>query len=268
MSAARKIESYGWQPDFPDHRDRIYNLERVVQRAVELPPVFSLRSEMPPVYDQGQLGSCTGNGVGAILEHAEIRQGLPAATPSRLFIYYNERVIEGTVNQDSGAQIRDGIKAVASDGAPPEDPDWPYDIAKFAEKPSAKAYEDAKKYEAIEYFRVLPGQAGSPIRTPIQEGYPVVFGFSVPSTFESSTWQPASEYLPLPAAGDKPIGGHCVVVVGWDFSLKRFPVNVFEIRNSWGAGWGDQGHFWMDARWLSEPSLGLSSDFWVIDKVA
>ena len=227
MSTVRKVERYGWQPDLPDHRDKLYNLERVVHRAVEMPPVFSLRSEMPPVYDQGQLGSCTGNGVAAVLEHAEIKQGLSAVTPSRLFIYYNERVIEGTVNQDSGAQIRDGIKAVASDGAPPEEPDWPYDISQFAVKPPAKAYEDAKKYEAIEYLRVLPGGAGSPIQTPIQEGHPVVFGFSVPSLFESSTWQPATQYLPLPAAGDQPIGGHCVAVVGWDFSGWRFKSNFW-----------------------------------------
>lgn len=265
---ARKIEGYGWRPDFPDHRDQIYNLERVVQRAVELPPVFSLRAQMPPVYDQGKLGSCTGNGVAAVLEHAESKEGGGSTTPSRLFIYYNERVIEGTVNEDSGAQIRDGIKAVASDGAPPEVPDWPYEIAEFAVKPPDKAYEDAKKYLAMEYLRVLPGEAGSPLRTPIQEGHPVVFGFSVPSRFESREWNPAEQYLPLPAAGEQPIGGHCVVAIGWDFSLKRFPVDVFEIRNSWGAGWGDAGHFWMDARWLDEPTLGLSSDFWVIDKVS
>ncbi|HWY19121.1 MAG TPA: C1 family peptidase [Solirubrobacteraceae bacterium] len=267
MTLVRKIQGYGWRPDLPDHRDRIFNLERKVCRAVELPEVFSLRSQMPPVYDQGQLGSCTGNGVAAVLERTEIKQGDAPVTPSRLFIYYNERVIEGTVGQDSGAQIRDGIKVVASEGAPPE-PIWPYDIARFAEKPSAEAYERARSYEAIQYLRVLPGEAGSPIRSPINEGLPVVFGFSVPALFESATWRPATQYLPLPAAGEESIGGHCVVVVGWDFSLKKFPVNVFEIRNSWGPGWGDEGHFWMDARWLSEPTRGLSSDFWVIDRVS
>jgi C1A family cysteine protease len=266
MTVVRKIKRYGWHPDLPDHRDRIYNLERTVRRAVVLPPVCSLRSEMPPVYNQLELGACTGNGVAAVLEHVESKQGQGSVTPSRLFIYYGERGIEGTVNEDSGAQIRDGIKVVASEGAPPET-DWPYEISKFAEKPPAKAYEDAKQHEAIQYLRVLPGAAGSPIRTPILEGLPVVFGFSVPALFEGA-WDPATQYLPLPTAGEKSIGGHCTVVVGWDFSLKRFPVNVFEIRNSWGHEWGDEGYFWMDAQWLSEPSLGLSSDFWVIDKVS
>ncbi len=265
MTDVRKIQRYGWRPDTPDHRDHIYNLQRTVRRAVELPPVFSLRSKMPPVYDQGQLGSCTGNGVAAVLESIEIKQHGNSEAPSRLFIYYGERVIEGTVEQDSGAEIRDGIKVVANEGAPPETI-WPYDIAKFTDKPSPEAYASAKKYEATEYLRVFPGEAGSPIRTPIEAGFPVVFGFTVPALFEGA-WDPATQFLPLPSAGEQNIGGHCVVAIGWDFSLERFPVNVFEIRNSWGPGWGDEGHFWMDARWLYEPTLGLSSDFWVIEQV-
>jgi len=267
MTDVRKIQRYGWRPDLPDHRDRIYNLERKVYRSEELQPVFSLRQQMPAVYNQGQLGSCTGNGVAAVLESAEIKQGEGSVTPSRLFIYYGERVIEGTVEQDSGAQIRDGVKVVAGEGAPPEEL-WPYDITKFKEKPPPAAYEAAKQHEAIQYLKVLPGTAGSPVRSPIQEGLPVVFGFTVPAMFESESWAPATQYLPLPAKGEKNIGGHCVVIVGWDFSLQRFPVNVFEIRNSWGPEWGDAGYFWMDARWIYEPTRGLSSDFWVIDKVS
>jgi C1A family cysteine protease len=267
MPEARKIERYGWRPDLPDHRDRIYNLERKVYRSEELQPKCSLRSQMPEVYNQGQLGSCTGNGIAAVLEHTETKDGQAAETPSRLFIYYGERVIEGTVNEDSGGQIRDGIKVVASEGAPPEQL-WPYEIEKFKEKPSDEAFAAAKQHEAIQYLKVLPGTAGSPVRSPIQEGLPIVFGFTVPAVFESSTWDPATQLLPLPAAGEKTLGGHCVVIVGWDFSLERFPVNVFEVRNSWGAEWGDQGYFWMDARWIYEPTRGLSSDFWVIQKAS
>ncbi len=79
---------------------------------------MDLRPECPSVYDQGQLGSCTGNGIAGAIEFDQKKQGTAEYTPSRLFIYYNERVIEGTVNQDAGAQIRDGIKAVVKLGAP------------------------------------------------------------------------------------------------------------------------------------------------------
>src|SRR5437588_4046115 len=113
----RKTKRYGWHPDLPDPRDRIFNLEEDIKVASALPLEVDLSPHMPPIYDQGQLGSCTGNGVARVLEYVAISQGEPSVTPSRLFIYYNERVIEGTVNSDSGAQIRDGIKVAVHKGA-------------------------------------------------------------------------------------------------------------------------------------------------------
>ncbi|HEU5216556.1 MAG TPA: hypothetical protein VFU30_13560, partial [Gaiellaceae bacterium] len=122
--AVRTQKRFGWRPDSPDMRDYFM----AVEPAKALPRTASLRKKMPPVYDQGQLGSCTANSIGAILEFNELKQKqADATTPSRLFIYYNERVMEGTVDQDSGAEIRDGIKSVAQLGAPPET-DWPYEI--------------------------------------------------------------------------------------------------------------------------------------------
>ena len=115
---------YGWIPDLPDHRDRKFALSA----PVPIPPAVDLRPGCPPVYDQGQLGSCTGNAIAAALEFERIKQGLPDFMPSRLFIYYNERAMEGTVASDSGAQIRDGIKSVNTQGDCPETL-WPYDPA-------------------------------------------------------------------------------------------------------------------------------------------
>src|SRR5690242_15739291 len=93
----RKVQRYGWRPDLPDPRDRIYNLEEKVSLASALPDSVDLSPHMPPIYNQGHLGSCTGNGIARVLEYQAIAQGQPAVTPSRLFIYYNERVIEGTI---------------------------------------------------------------------------------------------------------------------------------------------------------------------------
>jgi C1A family cysteine protease len=263
--ATRKVQSYGWNPDLPDHRDRIYNLEEAILAASAVPEEFSLRGEMPPVYDQGKLGSCTANAIGSVIEHQEMQQGARAETPSRLFIYYGERVIEGDVPYDHGAQIRDGIKVVASEGAPPETA-WPYDIAKFAEKPPQQAYEQAKRDRAVQYQRIIPGGHGAPIRTAVKAHHPVAFGFTVPEAFESPSWDVKSEPLPLPGAAEKSIGGHAVAIAGWDFTRKRFPVDAFEIRNSWGPEWGDEGYFWMDAEWMN-PDNSLTSDFWVVSLV-
>src|SRR6266436_3557786 len=129
-----KIQKYGWVPDLPDHRDFLYSAPQAVLGA-KLPKSVDLRPNCPPVYDQGQLGSCTGNAIAGAIQFEREKQKLsPDFIPSRLFIYYNERVIEGTVESDSGAQIRDGIKSVSTNGACPENA-WPYDISKFAVKP-------------------------------------------------------------------------------------------------------------------------------------
>lgn len=261
----RQTKRFGWRADLPDHRDRIYNLEQAILREPDLPAQFSLRGEMPEVYNQGELGSCTANSIAAVLEYQEMREGTTADTPSRLFIYYGEREIEGTIPEDSGAQIRDGIKVVASEGAPPETV-WPYDIAKFAERPSEEAFAKAKLERAVAYQRILTGGHGAPIRTALHAHHPVSFGFTVPASFEDGSWNPAKEPLPLPGPKEKSIGGHAVAIVGWDFSKTRFSVNAFEIRNSWGPDWGDAGYFWMDAEWV-DPSRSLSSDFWVISLV-
>src|SRR5512133_3060968 len=100
----------------------------------KLPKKVDLRSKMPKVYDQGQLGSCTANAIGAAFEFGQVKQGLKDFMPSRLFIYYNERAMEGTIDTDSGAMIRDGMKSVAKRGAPKEDT-WPYEIDRFRDKP-------------------------------------------------------------------------------------------------------------------------------------
>jgi C1A family cysteine protease len=264
----RKIQGYGWRPDLPDSRDRIFNLEEKVSLGSALPGSADLSPHMPPIYDQEQLGSCTGNGIARVLEYQSISEGEPAVTPSRLFIYYNERVIEGTVNQDAGAQIRDGIKVVVSEGAPPET-EWPYSDANpgpFEQKPPAKAYRDAIKHEALVYKRIILGGPGAPIRSALAAGLPIVFGFSVPAYFEDGTWDPTQEPLRVPGPNDHFIGGHCVVISGYDFTGTRFKDWAFQCENSWGAGWGMNGRFWMDSHWF-DANAGLASDLWVISKV-
>ena len=128
----RTVQRFGWVPDLPDARDFLYSAPEDV--LVALPKKVDLSAKMPPVYDQGQLGSCTANAIGAAFEFEQMKQQQKDFMPSRLFIYYNERAIEGTIDSDSGAMIRDGIKSVAKIGVCPEDT-WPYDIARFTEKP-------------------------------------------------------------------------------------------------------------------------------------
>ena len=251
----RKIAGYGWNRDLPDGRDFMYGAPpRVVS---QLPESVDLRPGCPPVYDQGQLGSCTANAIGGALEFAQIeeKQANPF-TPSRLFIYYNERVIENTVDSDSGAQIRDGVKSVHQLGAPPET-EWTYDITKFSQKPPEQAYTDAKNYQSIVYQRVTPtlGQ----LKGCLASGFPFVFGFTVYESFESQEVA-STGHLGMPQTNEKQLGGHAVLCVGYEDSSQTFIV-----RNSWGADWGIKGYFTMPYPYLLQGTL--ASDFWTIRSV-
>jgi C1A family cysteine protease len=247
----QKIERYGWQPDLPDQRDFAYAAPRAVTKA--LPSKIDLRKNCPPVYDQGQLGSCTANAISGAFEFELMKQKSVAFMPSRLFIYYNERVIENTVKTDSGAQIRDGIKTVNQQGVCPETM-WPYNIAKFAATPPAPCFKDALTHKTVNYMsvaRVLTQMQGC-----LADGYPFVIGFTVYESFESPQVAKTGK-LNMPAANEQVVGGHAVLVVGYDNTAKRFIV-----RNSWGDGWGLKGYFTMPYDYLL--NANLSDDFWTI----
>jgi C1A family cysteine protease len=248
----RKVAGYGWIPDLPDQRDHLYAAPPPVVSA--LPPSSDLRPDCPPVYDQGQLGSCTANAIGAAIEFDQMKQKLSDVfVPSRLYIYYNERSLEGTVASDSGAQIRDGIKTVASQGACHEQL-WPYDITKFADRPPTNCYDDGAKNKAVTYQRVVSNP--TQLKGCLASGYPFVFGFTVYESFESQ--QVASTgHAPMPASGEKVLGGHAVMAVGYDDASQWFLV-----RNSWGASWGMAGYFTLPYAYLTQ--RGLSSDFWTV----
>jgi C1A family cysteine protease len=249
---AHTIQRYGWVPDLPDQRDHLYAAP--VARLGKLPPKVDLRAKCPPVYDQGQLGSCTANAIGAAIQFDRRKQSLkPDFPPSRLFIYYNERVMEHSVQSDSGAQIRDGIKSVAHEGACTEK-DWPYDIAKFTTKPGPPCYKSALKYRAVSYQRVV--QTPSQFKGCLASGYPFVFGFTVYESFESAAVAKNGQ-VQMPKPSEQTVGGHAVLAVGYDDSTQRFIV-----RNSWGSKWGMKGYFTMPYAYLTDNNL--SDDFWTI----
>ena len=251
----RQVKRYGWVRDLPDHRDFMFSAPLPVQAA--LPAKVDLRRHFPRVYDQGQLGSCTANAIAGALHFDEIKEKMPTPfVPSRLFIYYNERVIEGTVDSDSGAQLRDGVKAVAKLGVCPE-PEWPYDINRFTDKPPPSAFKDAKHDLAGNYLRIP--QALTQMKGCLAAGFPFVFGFTVYDSFESAAVA-KSGMVPMPRTKEKVLGGHAVCAVGYDESQQ-----VFIVRNSWGTKWGKKGYCFMPYNYLTDPQL--ASDFWTLRKL-
>lgn len=248
-SKIKKVR-YGWMPDVPDQRD--YLLSAVMRVPAKLPTSVDLRRSCSPVEDQGELGSCTANALAGALEYLERKDKVPFEDFSRLFIYYNERAIEHSVNSDSGAMIRDGIKTLAKEGVCSEAM-WPYAISKFKNKPSSSCYKDALNHQITSYHRILTLDE---MRACLAEGFPFVFGFTVYESFESQ--QVAKTGLVnMPKKGERSLGGHAVMAVGYNDTKKRFIV-----RNSWGTDWGVKGYFTMPYAYVADRNL--SDDFWTI----
>lgn len=239
-----------WIPDKFDGRDYKYSLTK--QTA---PNTVDLRRFCSPIEHQGTLGSCTGQAIAGAIELLNNRNG-NYRDISRLFIYYYERLILGTVNYDSGAYIRDGIKATNHYGASLES-FWPYDIKRFRHEPVIEARNDALKRKVTRYERI---NNLNECLDALANGYPIIMGFKVYTSF-MSTNVAKTGMMPYPnTRREKLLGGHAVLLVGYDKRNK-----VFIARNSWGAGWGDKGYFYMPFSVVTNTSM--SGDFWIIKSV-
>jgi C1A family cysteine protease len=244
----------GWLADRPDQRDDDHAYQVKWDYSTPLPTKVDHRPTCPAIKDQGQLGSCVPHGIAFAMEYDELRQHEVYDRLSPLGLYYLIRVMEGTIDSDSGCMIRDGAKTVNKTGAGPESL-WPYDIAKFTEHPPQGWYDAAKK--SITYHSVP--QSLQAMKGVLADGNLITIGFTVYQSFESQEVADTG-VVPMPARHESVLGGHCVDVVGYDDSRQ-----VWICANSWGTSWGDKGYFYMPYSYLT--SRKLSSDFWVINTV-
>jgi C1A family cysteine protease len=223
----------------------------------KLPGIIDLRPKMPPVYDQGNLGSCTAQAFCGLIGYVQ-----PSFNGSRLFLYYCERELQKTISIDSGATLFDGIKSLQKNGVCLERL-WPYIISKFAVKPPDNCFKDALNHQALKVRNINSSSltamknclvCGLSQNPPI--GLPFTIGFQVYESFESIQVS-RNGIVPMPKPGEQVLGGHAVCVVGYDDSK-----GYFIVRNSWGSRWGIKGYFYIPYAYLTNPKL--ATDAWTI----
>ena len=250
MITPNSKKGMGWWPDLPDFRDHKMSLKKK--------KVFhdvDFRSSMPPIYDQEQTSGCVAHGIAAAIQHRRKIENLPDFEPSRLFIYANARIIENELNKDDGCEIRDGIKAVASSGAPDEKY-WPFDVSKLLLKPSDEAYKMGLTDIVSEYQRLDVDETS--FLTALDAGYPVVFGITLYDSFDGDAVA-ATGVVPMPSKNENVVGGHCMLAVGVKIEEK-----MFIVRNSWGD-WGDKGYCYIPFDYML--NTNLVDDCWIIKVV-
>jgi C1A family cysteine protease len=271
------VGAMGWLPDHPDIRDYTKEARQVdaflgssgiLSRTLTAPlPFVDLRPKCSPVVDQGELGSCTANAASGVLEYFEIQSSGSYTPASRRFIYKATRNFLG-LHGDTGAYLRSTMGALALFGAPPEK-FWTYDVKNFDDEPPAFCYAFAGNYQALVYYRLDPpginlNELLTDIKASLAAGLPAMFGFPVYSSIKQAT----GGNIPFPSSRESVLGGHAVVVVGYDDNrVVTNPLNnestkgALIIRNSWGASWGDNGYGYMPYDYVTE---GLADDFWVL----
>ena len=245
----------GWKPQLPDIHDKVLSAARF--GGAVIPAHRDDRASMPPVYNQKNTNSCTGQGTAGALQYMRRKQGLEDFIPSRMFIYYNGRAMDGSQGFDGGSQVRNVIKSVATSGACSET-DWTFDTSHINSRPTDKCYTDAKT-DLVTSYAAVPQDIDA-IRACLAHDIPIVFGFSIYSQFESDAMA-QSGMLEMPGTFSIQLGGHCVVACGYSDKSK-----VVICRNSYGSDWGDKGYFYVPYSYVCNP--GLAADFWQIDVVA
>ncbi len=244
----KRIYNYKFQEK--DERDFKFSPQIHVE---DLPKKVDLTEFCPPIYDQLALGSCTSHATAALIAVRRKIESLTEFHPSRLWIYYQARKIEGTIKEDSGATIRDVIKGVGKNGYCSEEL-LPYNIDKFTKAPSRKCITEAKQHPVKQYESV--NQDIISIKSCLAQKYCIAIGVSVYESFESEVVSKTG-IVPIPHPTEQFLGGHALALVGYDDETK-----LFKFRNSWGTSWGDGGYGYFPYEFILNKDL--ASDFWRI----
>lgn len=218
-----------------------------------------LRQWCSPIEHQGRIGSCTAQAAAGMIEFLERRAHGRHIDASRAFIYKVTRKLLGWEG-DTGAYIRTTMKALTIFGAPPESA-WPYRTTSFDDEPSAYAYAYGQSFQALRYFRIdREGQSAERrialMKAVLAGNIPLALGFMVYSYGDNEG------RFPMPDSNDEPIGGHAVMLCGYDDNADvRGKKGAFLLRNSWGVGWGQKGYGWLPYEYVTS---GLAWDIWAL----
>lgn len=236
--------------DRRDHQIKLLNPKLKISKSV------NLKSQLSYVFDQGRIGSCTANSTSSMYSWIVQKNNGQLFIPSRLFLYYNTRLIQGTVGYDSGASLRDTMKSLKDYGVCPET-SWAYLYENLFTTPTPSCYVEGLNHQALSYASVTISLVSM---KNVLQTRPFVLGILVYSSFFAPNVSKTG-YVPVPnIQKEQLMGGHAILVLGYD-DVKQ----CFYCRNSWGTSWGLQGDFYLPYQYATNRKL--SFDAWVLYSV-
>ena len=250
---------YNHQKDLQDecHVDS-FKEEHYTIASINLPKSFDLRQLgfVPSILDQGTLGSCGPCEISNAIRFCLKKEKTIDFQPSRLFIYYFTRLLEESdVTQDTGISIKGALVTIQKYGACSEI-NLPYDITKFAIKPSVSEMTSALQHIPGFKYKSIP-QSLISIKQALFSGFPIVLGIQVYTSFESDIVANTGN-VPIPnLQSENLLGGHSISIYSFNDTTQ-----LFTCSNSWGNNWGQDGYFTIPYAYLLNPNL--ASDFWQI----
>lgn len=213
--------------------------------------IVDLREWDSIVENQESLSSCTSSAITSAYE-IMLTQSSPDlyVELSDLFIYYNSRLEEGTVEQDVGIFLKTGMVVLKKYGVCVESL-WPYNLTKWDDKPPEDAYADAEKRKITKYQKIISTYYVTEV---LSNNKPVVFGMEIYDSFMELNNRIST--VPFPSRKEKSLGGHAMCMVGYDLEKR-----LFLAKNSFGTGWGIGGYCWIPFDYLKQEGY----DAWIFD---
>ena len=268
-------QGMGWQPEIPDARDYTYRHPEVLPLLQRLNP--SKRKMLPDAVDlrrdgevdhftqpkdQGPINSSSAFAVLSLVEYFERRIRGCVFEGSELFLHKvtrNRIARQLPVAGNGGTDLRTTLKVLVQFGVPPAEY-WPYEIDKCNDEPTAFVYGLAKPFSDLRYFHLdEPNSNGETTWTTLKSflaaGFPVLFGFSVPSSISTEA------NIPYRRDYDSPRGGQVVVAVGYKNNHFGPRQDAVLVRSSWGRQWGANGNGWLHVAFIRNQ---IARDFWTV----
>lgn len=261
QAPSRLGRRYGYIPDdhAKDKQDQVCKI--AFARATAFPDEFRDNMQfMPPVWDQGQVGRCTGESHTAQIMGLRNKLGFDDLNSQEQlsvdFAYFNARRLEGSQGEDAGAQIRDMQSGTLKYGIC-TDLLHPTNDSSVLLAPSDASYQDGLLRQNIKAMRVPQSELG--FKSVLYQGYTINLGFTVYSSFESDAVAKTG-IMPIPNSfTEQVLGGHAVLVIGWCLLQGHLYLIV---RNSWSDKWGDKGYFYMPIAFALNPRF--VNDIWTV----